>query len=130
MTHGRSNSAKMSLHACCITQTHTNFQRPHVRDYMGGPVPEETFTHSSDKHPPCSIYVSDSPFPQPLSRSSFVFLLVLLHTSYTSSLNHHLLFATHAHTIYNTINIQDCLHGSELRYVFTFVAHFIANKQH
>jgi len=27
-------------------------------------------------HPPCSMYVLDSPFPRPLSRSSLVFLLV------------------------------------------------------
>ena len=42
----------------------------------------------------------DSPLWQPLSRSSFVFLLVwvpLLHTPCISSPNHHL-FATHAHT--------------------------------
>jgi len=43
----------------------------------------------------------DSPFPQPLSRSSLVFLLVLdplLHTPCISSANHHLPFAAHAHT--------------------------------
>ena len=40
-------------------------------------------------------------FPQPLSRSSLVFLLVLdpqLHTLCISSPNHHLLFTAHAHT--------------------------------
>ena len=45
------------------------------------------------QHPPCSIYVPDSPFPQPLSRSSLVFLLVwahLLHTPCISSPSHHL----------------------------------------
>jgi len=39
------------------------------------------------QHPPCSVYVLDSPFPQPISRSSSVFLLVvdpLLHTPYIS----------------------------------------------
>ena len=44
----------------------------------------------------------DSPLPQPLSRSSLVFLLVwgpLLHTPCISSPSHHFLFATHAHTI-------------------------------
>ena len=53
-------------------------------------------------HPPCSIYVLDSPFPQPLSRFSLVFLLVwgpLLHTTCISSPSHLLLFAAHAHTI-------------------------------
>ena len=52
--------------------------------------------------PPCSICMLDSPFPQPLSRSSLVFLYVLdplLHTPCISSPNHHLLFAAHAHTI-------------------------------
>ena len=51
--------------------------------------------------PLCSVYVLDSPFPQPLSRSYLVFLLVLdplLHTPCISSPNHHL-FAAHAHTI-------------------------------
>ena len=54
------------------------------------------------QHPPCSIYMLHSPFRQPLSRSSLVFLLVLdplLHTLCISSPNHHLIFATHAHTI-------------------------------
>jgi len=39
--------------------------------------------HLLQYHLPCSIYMLDSPFPQPLSRSSLVFLLVwdpLLHT--------------------------------------------------
>ena len=47
-----------------------------------------------------SICVLDSPFPQPLSRSSLVFLLVCdppLNTPYISSPNHHLV-AAHAHT--------------------------------
>ena len=44
----------------------------------------------------------DSPFRQPLSRSSLVFLLVLdplLHTPCISSPSHHLLFAAHVQTI-------------------------------
>ena len=43
----------------------------------------------------------DSPFRQPVSRCSLVFLLALelLHTPCISSPNHHLLFAAHAHTI-------------------------------
>jgi len=28
------------------THTHTTVLRPFVRDYPGGPIPEETFTHS------------------------------------------------------------------------------------
>jgi len=50
------------------------------------------------QHPPCSIYMLDSLFSRPHSRSSLVFLLVwdpLLHTTYIASPNHHVLFATH-----------------------------------
>ena len=50
----------------------------------------------------CASYMPNRPFPQPLSRSSLVYLLVwnpILHTPYISSPNHDLLFAAHAHTI-------------------------------
>jgi len=53
-------------------------------------------------HPPCSIYVPDSLFAQPLSKSSLVYLLVWhppLHTPYIFSPSHCLLFIAHAHTI-------------------------------
>jgi len=52
-------------------------------------------------HPPCSIYVPSSLFPQS-SKFSLVYLLAWhpsLHTPYISSPNHCLLFAAHAHTI-------------------------------
>ena len=52
-------------------------------------------------HPLYSTYVLDSPHVQPISRSSFVFLLVLnrqLHTPYISSPSHRHLFATHDRT--------------------------------
>ena len=54
------------------------------------------------QHLPYSICVLDSPLPQPLSRSSLVYLLVwnpLLHTPCISSTNHHLVCAAHAHAI-------------------------------
>jgi len=52
------------------------------------------------QHPPCSIHVPDSLFAQPLFKATLVYLLVwLLQTSCISSLNHCLLFATHANTI-------------------------------
>ena len=54
------------------------------------------------QHPPCSSCVPDSPFPQPLFRSSLVFTLVWdlrLHTPCISLPNRHLFFTTHAHTI-------------------------------
>jgi len=53
-------------------------------------------------HPPCSIYVPGSLFPQSLSKFSLVYLLAWhpqLHIPYTSSPSHCLLFAAHAHTI-------------------------------
>ena len=49
-----------------------------------------------------SIYVPDSLFSQSLSKYSLVYLLAWhppLHTPYTSSPNHCLLFSAHAHTI-------------------------------
>ena len=53
-------------------------------------------------HPPCSIYVPDSLFPQSLSTFYLVYLFIWhspLHTPYISSPNYCLLFAAHAHTI-------------------------------
>ena len=89
-----------------------------VRFNQGEPVPEETFTHShllwssiclsassvycNPWHPPCSVHVPDSLFPQSLSKFSLVSLLAWhppLHAPYISSPNHCLLLATHAHTI-------------------------------
>jgi len=55
--------------------------------------------YSNPWHPPCSICMLDSPFPQPLSTSFLVFLLVwdpLLHTPYISSPSL-FFFLTHAH---------------------------------
>jgi len=54
------------------------------------------------QHPSCSIYVLDSLFAQPVSKSSLVYPLVWnppLHTPYISSPNHCILLATYAHTI-------------------------------
>ena len=54
------------------------------------------------QHPPCSNYVLGNLFAQPLSMSSFVYLLVWRpppHIPYISSSNQRLLFAAHAHTI-------------------------------
>jgi len=107
------------LRICCIyythTHTHTHTQLFHgsldfVWDNPGEPVSEETFTHSTltptvvishplsassihcdPWHPPCSIYVPDSLFPQSLSKFSLIYLLAwhpLLHTPYISSPNH------------------------------------------
>jgi len=53
-------------------------------------------------HPPYSIYVPDSLFPQSLSKFSLVYFLAWhpqLHTQYISSPNHCLLFKAHAYTI-------------------------------
>ena len=100
------------------THTH-NRLTAFVHDYLGGLVPEET--SPSHTHPDYrtsfinflylprsiasslfSLLASQSTFPQLLSRSSLVLLLVLdplLHTLFISSSSYHLLFATHAHTI-------------------------------
>jgi len=55
-------------------------------------------------HPLFSIYVTDSLFPQSLSKFSLVYRYLLawhppLHTPYISLPNHCLLFTAHAHTI-------------------------------
>jgi len=108
------------------THTHKHTQPFYVSldfvwDNPREPIPTETFTHShlhcivAINHPlsassiyynpwphPCSIYMSDSLFPQPLSKFSLVYLLAWhppLHTPYISSPTHCLLFATHANTI-------------------------------
>ena len=82
-----------------------------VQDNLGEPIPKETFTHSHSSasciyydpwHPPYSIHVLYSLFPQSLSKFSLVCVLAWhppLHTPYISSPNLCLLFATHAHTI-------------------------------
>jgi len=53
-------------------------------------------------HPPYSIHVLYSLFPQSLFEFSLVYLMAWhppLHTPYISSPNHYLLFVAHAHTI-------------------------------
>jgi len=82
-----------------------------VRDNLGEPVPEETFTHSTPImvincplsalsvyydpwHPPCSIHTSNSLFPQSHSKFSLLYLLAWhppLHILYISSPNHWLI---------------------------------------
>jgi len=115
-----------------MLQTHTHTQPFYgslefVRDNPGEPVPEETFTHYTHRghqsslsvfsiyydtwHPPHSIHVLYSLFPQSLSKFSLVYLLAWyppLHTPYISSPNHCLLFAAHAHTI-ATCSATKCL---------------------
>jgi len=64
------------------------------------PLPASSIYYDP-QHPPCSIYVLDSLFAQPLSKSSLVYLLVwhsLLYTPYIFSSNHSLIIATYAHT--------------------------------
>jgi len=89
-----------------LIDTHTTVWWPFVWDYPGGPVPEETFTHSNPSWPSDILYqlppsttihnillvqstcLTVSPFSQPLSTSSLVFLLVLgplLHIPHISS---------------------------------------------
>ena len=99
------------------TQTHTQlFKSPLSRTTrVGWYQKKHSLTHTHPDHqtsfinflhllwnPPCSVYVFNSPFPQPLLRSSLVFLLVwdaILHTPYISLPSRHHLSATHSHTI-------------------------------
>ena len=96
------------------THTHTTVWWPLVWDYLGRPLPEETFTHSQPSWSsdilhqlPASTMIRSILFVQftcltvlfpNLSKSSLV-LDRLLHTQCISSPNHHLLFTAHAHTI-------------------------------
>jgi len=80
------------------TYTTTTILQPFVWDYPGEPVLEETFAHSPilviNLPCPCSIYVLDSLFAQPLSKSFLVYLLVWsppFHTPYIPSPNQYLL---------------------------------------
>jgi len=107
-----------------LTHTYNHFTAVGSLDFVwdspGEPVPEETLTHSQSHplwssvicylssiyydpwHPPCSIYIPHSLFPQSLSKFSLVYLLAWypqLHTPFISSPNHSLFFSTHAHTI-------------------------------
>jgi len=118
---------------------YTTILWPFVWDYLGEPVPEETFTHSpiliiiqhlsasfiyyDPQHPTCSIYVLDNLFAQPLSMSSLVYLLVWktqLHIPYISSPNQYLLFATHAHTIATCFAVVPRLYHLFLVFLSTF----------
>ena len=113
------NDSNTSLHGFPFKHTHTQSFNGHssgttrVGRYQKKHSPTHTHPdhwhplssssiYNDQWHPLCScFYVLDSPLVQPLSRSSFVFLLVLdpqLHTPYISSPNHHLLFTAHAHT--------------------------------
>jgi len=117
----------MQQHNVAQKHTHTQpfySSLDFVRDRPGKPAPEETFTHSHPSwssnipicfllpvcvcvcssiyyydpwHPPNSIYVLYSLFPQSLSKFSLVYLLAWhppLHTPYISSSNHYLLFCS------------------------------------
>ena len=83
------------------------------------------------QHPPCSIYMFDSPFPQPLSRSSLIFLLVLdprLHTSYISSPNHHILFATQDKSVFTLMPTQ-CTHPFDHFHLCSLKCHLTLSLQ-
>jgi len=111
-------SNKQDANAGNSTHTHTHtqplwtlpgttwvsrYQKKHspTHTYHGHPLSASSI-HYDPWHPPCSIYVPDSLFPQSLSKFPWVYLLAWhpqLHTPYISSRNHCLLFAAHAHTI-------------------------------
>jgi len=85
-------------------------------------------------HPPGSIYVPNSLFPQSLSKFSLVYLLDwhhLLHTPYISSPNHCLLFATHAHPITTFFAVVPRLcHLIIISQPFTWNSIFLLNATH
>jgi len=116
----RSTFTHTTVNCCLHAQRHTQLfygSLDFVWDNPGEPVPEETFAHShlswssivpylllpSNKIHGFLLVQSTCIFsPQSLSKFSFVYLLAWhppLHTAYISSLNHCLLFATHACTI-------------------------------
>ena len=93
-------------------------------DYTGGPVPEETFTHSQPSWLSNMVYQLAPPTVihsillvqftcltilfHNLSPSPVLFLFVwdpLLHTLYISSPNYYLPFATHAHTMQQSFRL-------------------------
>jgi len=119
-THARTHARMHArMHTC--THTHNRFtalwilsRTNRVSRYLKKHSPTHTYRgHQSSliyassiyydpRHPPCSIYVLDSLFPQSLFKFSLVYLLAWhppLHTPYISSPNDCLLFAEHAHTI-------------------------------
>ena len=98
------------------TTTTTTVLQHFAWDYLADLVSEEALTHShlsyhplsassiycDPQHPPCSNYMLDSLFAQPLSKSSLVYFLVWntpVHNPYIFLPNHWLLFATYAHII-------------------------------
>jgi len=101
------------------TTTTTTLLWPFVRDHLVEMAPEETFhpvtypdhhptfvsffhlLQSIASHHPCSIYVLDNLFAQPLSKSSLVYLLVWSPPQQKEDpvWDQCVLFATHAHTI-------------------------------
>jgi len=83
------------------------------------------------QHPPCSIYVHDSPFPQCL-QVLLVFILVwdpVLYTPYISSLSHHL-FATHVHTMAACFAVVPVSSIPNLSQLLTQKSVFYLNAKH
>jgi len=74
------------------------------------------------QHPPCSNYVLDNLFAQPLSMSSLVYLLDWSpppHIPYISSPNQCLLFTAHAHTVATCFAVVSILYHLFLVFLST-----------
>jgi len=79
----------------------SRYQKKHSPTNINHPLSASSICYDP-WHPPSSINVPDSFFPQSVSKFFLVYLLAWhppLHTPYISSSNHCLLFARHAHTI-------------------------------
>jgi len=105
-THARTHTTILRLFGFCPGQPGWGSTRRNIHPLTPVVVISHLLSASSiycdPWHPPCSIYVPDSLFPQSLSKFSLVYLLAWhppVHTPYVSSPNHCLLFAAHAHTI-------------------------------
>ena len=94
-----STTTRVSRYQKKHSHTHTHTHTPIV--VINHPLSASS-VYYDPWHPPCSVYVPHSLFPQYLSNFSLVYLLAWhppLHTVYISSPNHCLLFAAHVLTI-------------------------------
>ena len=96
-------SKQTAEYSFLLTQVQKNNILPYTHTHRGHQSSLSACSIYYDpRHPPYSIHVLYSLFPQSLSKFSLVYLLAWhppLHTPYISSPHHYLLFATHAHTI-------------------------------
>ena len=104
-THTHTHNHFTSLWNLSGTTRVSRYQKKHspTHTHRGHQSSQSAFSiYYEPWHPPYSIHVLYSLFPQSLSKFTLVYLLAwypLLHTPYISSPSHCLLFATDTHTI-------------------------------